>query len=187
MKLDSGGHAVIPAVIRTLIPSRIIAQYQAYCTDIGFEPASERTLFRILEVCSASMQKSLHGLDYINTEGVQGFECLENIAGTLRNKQVVTSSWEKESKEHLSNAKRYLKADYKLHVSKDERCVDHCTVHALSSPTDPSFKADCDHVHNVVCDACCGLEAVVEEIRVKIEDGSGAGLDDETKGKLNSV
>lgn len=86
------------------------------------------------------MQKSLHGLDYINTEGVQGFECLENIAGTLRNKQVVTSSWEKESKEHLSNAQRYLKADYKLHVSKDERCVDHCTVHALSSPTDPSFK-----------------------------------------------
>ena len=146
LKLDSGGHAVIPAVIRTLIPSRIISQYQAYCTDIGFEPASERTLFRILEVCSASMQKSLHGLDYINTEGVQGFECLENIAGTLRNKQVVTSSWEKESKEHLSNAKRYLKADYKLHVSKDERCVDHCTVHALSSPTDPSFKADCDHV-----------------------------------------
>ena len=66
-------------MIRTLIPSRIIAQYQAYCTDIGFEPASERTLFRILEVCSASMQKSLHGLDYINTEGVQGFECLENM------------------------------------------------------------------------------------------------------------
>ncbi|XP_073242488.1 acetylcholinesterase-like [Porites lutea] len=29
LKLDSGGHAVIPAVIRTLIPSRIIAQYQA--------------------------------------------------------------------------------------------------------------------------------------------------------------
>ena len=136
LKLDGGGHAVIPAVIRTLIPSRIIAQYQAYCTDIVFEPASERTLFRILDVCSASMQKSLHGLDYLTTEGVQGFECLEKIAGTLRNKQAVTSSWEKESKQQLSNAKRYLKADYKLHVSKDERCVDHCVVHALSSPTD---------------------------------------------------
>ena len=69
-------------------------------------------------------------------------------------------------------------------MSKDERCVDHCTVHALSSPTDPSFKADCDHVNNVVCDACSGLEAVVEEIRVKIDDGSGAGLDDEAKRKL---
>ena len=184
LKLDGGGHAVIPAVITTLIPSRIIAQYQAYCTDIVFEPASERTLFRILDVCSASMQKSLHGLDYLTTEGVQGFECLEKIAGTLRHKQAVTSSWEKESKQQLSNAKRYLKADYKLHVSKDKRCVDHCVVHALSSPTDPSFKANCDHVHNIICDACSGMDAVVEEIGVKIKDGSGPGLDDGTKRKL---
>ena len=130
------------------------------------------------------MQKSLHGLDYITTEGVQGFEWLENIAGTLRNKQVVTSSWKKESKQYLSNAKRYLKADYKLHVSKDERCIHHCTLHALNSPTDPSVKADCDHVHNVVCDACSGMESVVEEIGVNIEDGSGAGLDDGAKRKL---
>ena len=184
LKLDSGGHAVIPAVIRILIPSRIIAQYQAYCTDIVFKPASERTLFRILDVCSASMQKSLHGLDYLTTEGVQGFECLEKIAGTLQNKQAVTSSWEKETKQQLSNAKRYLKADYKLHLSKDERCVDHCVVHALSSSTDPSFKANCDHVHNIICDACSGMETVIEEIGVKIEDGSGAGLDDGTKRKL---
>ena len=30
LKLDSGGHAVILAVIRTLIPSRIIAQLKAF-------------------------------------------------------------------------------------------------------------------------------------------------------------
>ena len=68
-------------------------------------------------------------------------------------------------------------------MSKDERCVDHCAVHALSSPTDPSFKANCDHVHNITCDACYGMEAVIEEIGIKIEDGSGAGLDDGTKKK----
>ena len=79
VKLDSGGHAVIPAVIRTLIPSRIVAQYQAYSREIGFDPASERTLFRILEVCSASMQKSLHGLDFITTDGVQAFYSLEDM------------------------------------------------------------------------------------------------------------
>ena len=185
LKLDSGGHAVIPAVIRTLIPSRIIAQYVAYCKDIRFEPASERALFRILEVCSASMQKSLHGLDYITTEGVQGFECLENIVGTLRNEQAVSLSWEKESRQQLSDAKRYLKADYKLHVSRDERCVDHCTVYALSSRTDPSFKDTCDHAHDVACDACRGLETVVKETGAKIEDGSSAGLDGGTKRKLH--
>ena len=184
LKLDSGEHAVIPAVIRTLIPSRIIAQYLAYCSDIEFEPASERTLFRILEVCSASMQKSLHGLDYITTDGAQGFECLENIASTLRNEQAVSSSWEKECKQQLVDAKRYLKADYKLHLSRDERCADHCIVYALSSPTDASFRDTCDHVHNVVCDACRGMETVVKEIGAQIEGISDAGQDEVAKRKL---
>ena len=184
LKLDSGEHAVIPAVIRTLIPSRIIAQYLAYCSDIEFEPASERTLFRILEVCSASMQKSLHGLDYITTDGAQGFECLKNIASTLRNEQAVSSSWEKECKQQLVDAKRYLKADYKLHLSRDERCADHCIVYALSSPTDASFRDTCDHVHNVVCDACRGMETVVKEIGAQIEGISDAGQDEVAKRKL---
>ena len=94
-KLDSGGHAVIPAAIRTLIPLRIFAQYQAYCREIGFDP--DLTLFRILEVCSASMQKSLHGLDYITTDGVQAFETLEDIISTLKAANAVTSNWEKET------------------------------------------------------------------------------------------
>ena len=84
LKLDSGEHPVIPAVIRTLIPSRIIAQYQAYCREIGFDPASESTLFRILEVCSASMQRLLHALHYITTEGVQAFDSLEDMVSTLK-------------------------------------------------------------------------------------------------------
>ena len=72
-------------------------QYQAYCREIGFDPASERTLFRILEVCSASMQKSLPGLDYIITDGVQAFEALEDIVSTLKSANAVTSNWEKET------------------------------------------------------------------------------------------
>ena len=181
LKPHSGGHAVIPAVIRTLFPSRIIAQYVAYCKDIRFQPASERTLFRILEVCSASMQKSWHGLDYITSEGVKGFECLQNIVGTLRNEQAVSLSWEKESKQQLSDAKRYLKADYKLYVSRKVRSP----LHWCSSPTDPSFKNTCDHCHDVACDACHGLETAVKEIGAKIEDGSSAGLDGGTKRKLH--
>ena len=105
LKLDSGGHAVIPAVIRTLIPSRIVAQYQAYSREIGFDPASERTLFRILEVCSASMQKSLHGLDYITTDGVQAFDSLDDMVSTLKAAKAVTPTWKKEAKQQLSDAK----------------------------------------------------------------------------------
>ena len=63
LKLDTGGSIVIPAVIRTMIPSRIIEQYSAYCKEQNFEPAGQRSLYRIIEVCGASMQKSLQGLD----------------------------------------------------------------------------------------------------------------------------
>lgn len=63
LKLDSGEKIIIPAVIRTVIPSRIIRQYLDYCKEQEFEPASQRSLYRMIEVCSASMQKSLQGLD----------------------------------------------------------------------------------------------------------------------------
>ena len=41
LKLDSGDSIIIPAVVRTMIPSRIIEQYQSYCTQNGFEPAGQ--------------------------------------------------------------------------------------------------------------------------------------------------
>ena len=159
-------------------------QYQAYCKEIGFHPASKHTLFRILEVCSVSMQKSLHGLDYIITEGVQAFESLDNIASTLRTTQGVSSNWEKETKQQLLDAKRYLKADFRLHVSRDERCADHCTVYALSSLTDLSSKGMCSHVHDIRCDACHGIETVIKAISTKLDGASTPNDDIVTSQKL---
>ena len=69
MKLGSGERIIIPAVIRTVIPSRIIQQYTSYCKQQDFVPASERSRFRMLDVCSASMKKSLQGLDNLTAEG----------------------------------------------------------------------------------------------------------------------
>ena len=80
------------------------------------------------------------------------------MVSTLKAAKAVTSNWEKEAKQQLSDAKRYLKADFRLHVSKDERCADHCTMYALSDPNDPPFKGTCSHVHDIHCDACCGIE-----------------------------
>jgi len=45
IKLDSGEKLLVPAAIRTLIPSRIIKQYQSYCASVDFKPYSEQTLF----------------------------------------------------------------------------------------------------------------------------------------------
>ena len=70
-KLDSSKRIVTPAVVRTLIPSRIREQYVQYCKQEQFELTSERFLYRILEVCSASMQKSLAGLDNVTAEGTE--------------------------------------------------------------------------------------------------------------------
>jgi len=183
LKLDSGGHAVIPAVIRTLIPSRIIAQYNSYCSDIEFEPASERTLFRILEVCSASMQKSLHGLDYLITEGVQAFESLESIAETLRSLGNVSESWYEQCKQQMKNGKRYLKSDFKLHVSDEERSADHCIAFALSDTGDSSFRKPCSHRHGIICDSCQDIVAVIQEISQKITDDSFTP-DDGTRARM---
>ena len=92
LKLDSGERIIIPAVIRTLIPSRIVTQYRSYCKQQEFEPASEHSLFRMLEICSASMQKSLHGLDNIIAEGAEAFDGLMSIIETLM-KNGVHKNW----------------------------------------------------------------------------------------------
>ena len=42
LKLEDGSKIVIPAAIRTVIPSRIISQYTSYCKERGFVPASKR-------------------------------------------------------------------------------------------------------------------------------------------------
>ena len=83
LKLPSGEHIIIPAVIRMLIPSCIIEQYAAYCKKEAFEPDGKRSLFRILDVCSASMQKLLQGLDNFTAAGAQAFQNLGGVVHTL--------------------------------------------------------------------------------------------------------
>ena len=51
LKLSTGEIIKTPIVIRTIIPERIIQQYQLqYCCESNFEPTSKRTLQRILAV-----------------------------------------------------------------------------------------------------------------------------------------
>ena len=76
----STGHCIaVPNVIRTLIPKRIIQQYKQYCSETNFTPFSERTMSRILSECSASVRKSLQGLDYFAADGARAFDDLSAI------------------------------------------------------------------------------------------------------------
>ena len=105
LKLDSGEKIPIPDVIRTMVPSRIIKQYISHCQETEFKPASERTLYTIIDVCAAcaSRQKSLQGLDYFLTEGAQAFELVERVIMVLE-EGGATSIWGKEAKAHLERS-----------------------------------------------------------------------------------
>lgn len=50
LKLSTGEKMEIPGAVRTLIASRLIATYESYCQEIGYEPLGRSTLFTILQV-----------------------------------------------------------------------------------------------------------------------------------------
>lgn len=114
LKLSSREQIRIPSVVRTIIPEHIVRQYQGYCKDTGFEPASRSTLCRILTVCSASVTKSLQGLDYFSATGAKSFDDLEDIVEKIGDHHGKGIKWSKEITEKLKKAKRYFKGDYKV-------------------------------------------------------------------------
>lgn len=71
LKLSSNTEIKVPDVVRTLISEQIVQQYLCYCDVSDFAPMSRSTQCRILKVCSASVRKSLQGLDYVSAEGAK--------------------------------------------------------------------------------------------------------------------
>ena len=115
MKLSSNEELTIPNVIQSVIPAQIISQYHALCSEEGFKPMGRNgTLYRVLHVCSASVRKSLQGLDYVSAQGAKAFKELELAAEKLGDNCGLDLSWAKDKKEKLKVAKRYLKGDFKV-------------------------------------------------------------------------
>lgn len=115
LKLSSGTEIKIPNVIRTSIPEQIVKQYERYCAEIGYSSALSRSSnLRILKVCSASMRKSLQGLDYFSADGAKAFDDLQEVLEKLGDRYQRGMSWSKEISKNLKLAKRYLKGDYKF-------------------------------------------------------------------------
>ena len=74
LKLSSGESLPIPALVHTMTTTKIVHLYQQECKRENKAPLKERTCFRIMEVCSASKQKSLQGLDNTSTAGAEAFQ-----------------------------------------------------------------------------------------------------------------
>ena len=181
MKLDSGERITIPAAVRTLIPTRIIEQYLAYCKQQQFQPAGERSLYRMLDVCSASTQKSLQGLDNVTAEGTEAIDSLADVVRALGDNGV-DRFWQKLIENQLKEAKRYLKTDFKTHIEREAQCADHCSVHALSDPKKVEYQSQCLHTHKIDCDRCGEIDYCLQGLEAKIQSTE---IDEEQRSRLN--
>ena len=122
LQLSSGKIITVPNIIRTMIPERIVTQYIQNCSEGNFKPFSRSTMLRILTECSASVRKSLQGLDYFVAEGARAFDDLASIVEDISSFRVDGGAWANRIKESLKAGKLYLKSDFKVNYI-------HCTVH----------------------------------------------------------
>ena len=113
LKLSTGEVIKTPNVVRMLIPERITQQYYQFCAETEFTPMSKRTLLRVLDACSASVRKSLQGLDNFSAQGSKAFDNLCETVDRIA-EQAKSQAWAKETKQSLRDAKQYLRADYKV-------------------------------------------------------------------------
>lgn len=115
LKLSTGEVIKTPNVVRMLIPERITQQYYQLCEETGFAPMSKSTLLRVLDACSASVRKSLQGLDNFSAQGSNAFDDLCETVDRIA-ERAESHAWAKETKQTLRDAKQYLRADYKVRL-----------------------------------------------------------------------
>ena len=107
--LSNGKILETPNVTRAMIPQRVIDQYHQFCSETNFKPFSALTMQRILSSCTATVRKSLQGLDYFAAEGAKAFDDLIAIVEKLGDRQ-----WVKRCEQALKEGKQYLKTDHKV-------------------------------------------------------------------------
>ena len=57
-----------------------------------------------------------------------------------------------------------------MHIDSEARVADHCSVYALSNPSESAFKQRCDHKHNELRDQCQALNGSLEEVGEAAQD-----------------
>lgn len=176
LHLSSGEKIQIPKVIRNAVSARIIANYLEYCKETEFQTFSRASLYRILKACRASKRKAMHGLDNTTALGMNAMESLQKVVTRLGEYGL-----DMEKKDTLIDminiCNQHLKFDVKSHFSRSSSCSDHCTMFALSDPTDTCFSSNCDHDHSDICSNCVlthklteGINEATKTVRIPSED-----------------
>lgn len=110
LQLSNGTIIETPNTIRSMVSERIANQYIQYCEETNFKPFSKSTMLRILSACTATVRKSLQGLDYIAAEGGKAFDDLISILEKIK-------EWIASCEDALKAGKQYLKTDYKVFIN----------------------------------------------------------------------
>lgn len=55
-------------------------------------------------------------------------------------------------------------------MDSEARVADHCSVYALSDPSESAFKQRCGHKHNELCDQCQALNGSLQEVGEAAQD-----------------
>ncbi|KAK3722361.1 hypothetical protein QZH41_003618 [Actinostola sp. cb2023] len=164
LRLTSGEVLETPNVIRSIIPQRIVQQYQQFCDESDFKPFGKSTMLRILSCCRATVRKSLQGLDYIVAEGAKAFDDLQSLIERLEITDIHDRNILTQLKKDLKDGKHYLKTDYKVHIAEESEVGDHCSTYALNDSKDAELQTICLHKHDHFCERCEVLKNALSKL-----------------------
>ncbi|CAC5377276.1 unnamed protein product [Mytilus coruscus] len=153
LKLSDGTVQNVPNLIRCMSSSDIIQQYKVYCEENTIIPLGESTMYKILSECTATIRQSFEGVDYFVAEGGRAFATLEAVAKELHSLDLMTQTEFSDINKLLLQSKRYMKADFRVHVAQSCQVADHCLTYGGSDPKDKNFKSECNHSHTHICES----------------------------------
>jgi hypothetical protein len=114
LKVSSGEVFHVPKIILNSVRSRVIEQYERFCTETNFDHiASSRSYLRILEAVEPNVRKCMKGLDNFAADGAKAFDDLKKVAELL-GKLEKGSQWQESVQTALACGKQYLKLEYKV-------------------------------------------------------------------------
>ena len=88
IKFENGEKQKVSNAILTMQYNHTISYYKNFCLDIGYEPISDSSCWRILKGINPSQRKALAGLDDITAAGMNGFTTLSKVSEIMIDKML---------------------------------------------------------------------------------------------------
>ena len=164
IKFENGERQEVSNAILTMQYNHTISYYKKFCLDIGYEPISDSSSWRILKEINPSPRKALAGLDDITAAGMNGFTSLSKVSEIMSDKMLT---------KNIGKGKRYLKSSFPTNCSNVSKFKTHSTTFGLSDKADEmlaerstTIEVDCDEFIEIF--SC--LKFVEEFVKEKGDD-----------------